>query len=91
MAVVNGHSTAVRLCLEAGADPNQRVPVHRHAMPLHQAALRDDVEAMKLLVAHGARLDERDTLWDGTPLGWAVHNGCRNAEAYLRALQEGSG
>jgi peptide-methionine (S)-S-oxide reductase len=59
-------------------------------MPLHQAALRNDVESMKLLVAHGARLDERDTLWDGTPLGWAVHNKSRQAEAYLRSLQEES-
>jgi hypothetical protein len=40
---------------------------------------------MKLLVARGARLDIRDTLWDGTPLGWAVHNKKAKAEAYLRS------
>ena len=38
------------------------------------------------LVARGANLDARDTLWNGTPLGWAVHTGKRNAEAWLRAL-----
>jgi ankyrin repeat protein len=55
-------------------------------MPLHQAAINDDVELMKLLVARGARLDARDTLWDGTPLGWAVHGKKAKAEAYLRSL-----
>ena len=55
------------------------------------AALNDDIEMLKLLVARGARLDIRDTLWNGTPLGWAVHNKKVNAEAYLRSLQQGSG
>jgi len=90
MAVINRHIEAARLCLDAGADPNGLLPVHRHSMPLHQAALNDDVELMKLLVAHGARLDARDTLWDGTPLGWAVHNKRAEAEAYLRSLREAS-
>jgi hypothetical protein len=26
-----------------------------------------------LLLMHGARTDARDTLWDATPLGWAIH------------------
>ena len=29
--------------------------------------------------------DIRDTLWNGTPLGWAVHNSKAKAEALLRA------
>jgi ankyrin repeat protein len=90
MAVINRHIEAARLCLNAGADPNGLLPVHRHSMPLHQAALNDDVELMKLLIAHGARLDARDTLWDGTPLGWAVHGKKARAEAYLRSLLAGS-
>ena len=60
--------------------------MHKHSTPLHQAAINDDFEMMKLLVAHGARLDTRDTLWNGTPLGWAIHNGKTAAEAYLRSL-----
>jgi peptide-methionine (S)-S-oxide reductase len=86
MAVINRQVEAARLCLNAGADPNGFLPVHRHSMPLHQAAINDDVELMKLLVARGARLDARDTLWDGTPLGWAVHGKKAKAEAYLRSL-----
>jgi len=87
LATINRQLEAARLCLDAGADPNGFLPVHRHSMPLHQAALHGNVELMKLLVAHGARLDIRDTLWDGTPLGWAVHNKKTEAEAYLRSLQ----
>lgn len=85
MAVVNRRVDAARLCLQAGADANAFMPVHKHSAPLHQAALDGDVAMMKLLVSHGARNDIRDTLWNGTPLGWAVHNGQREAEAYLRA------
>jgi ankyrin repeat protein len=90
LAVINRQLEAARLCLDAGADPNGFLPVHRHSMPLHQAAINEDVEMMKLLVGRGARLDARDTLWDGTPLGWAVHGKKARAEAYLRSLQEGS-
>jgi peptide-methionine (S)-S-oxide reductase len=90
MAVINRQLEAARLCLDAGADPNGFLPVHRHSMPLHQAAINEDMELMKLLVARGARLDARDTLWDGTPLGWAMHNRKARAEAYLRSLQQPS-
>ena len=86
LAIITGEREAARQCLDAGADPNARLPVHRHSVPLHQAALDDDVATLKLLVAHGARTDVRDTLWNGTPLGWAVHNGKVNAEAYLRSI-----
>jgi hypothetical protein len=88
MAVINRRLEAARLCLDAGGDPNRPLPVHRHATSLHTAALNDDVEMLKLLVARGARLDVRDTLWNGTPLGWAVHNKKAKAEAYLRSLQQ---
>jgi hypothetical protein len=30
---------------------------------------------VRLLVERGARLDIRDTIWHGTPLGWAIHGG----------------
>jgi ankyrin repeat protein len=87
LAVINRRLEAARMCLDAGADTNQLLPVHRHAMPLHTATLNGDVEMLKLLVARGARLDVRDKLWNGTPLGWAVHNKKAEAEAYLRSLQ----
>jgi peptide-methionine (S)-S-oxide reductase len=91
LAVINGHVAVARRCLDAGADANAFLPVHRHSTPAHQAAINDDVEMLKLLIECGARLDTRDTLWDGTPLGWAVHGKKANAEAYLRSLQPAGG
>ena len=86
LAVINRQLEAARLCLDAGVDVNSLLPVHKHSTPLHQAAINDDLPMLELLVARGARLDTRDTLWNGTPLGWAVHNEKRAAEAYLRSL-----
>jgi len=86
LAVINRETEAARLCLEAGADPNRFMPIHKHSTPLHQAAINDDVKMLRLLVAHGARRDVRDTLWHGTPLGWAVHEKKAAAEACLRGL-----
>jgi hypothetical protein len=42
------------------------------------------------LVARGARLDTRDTLWNGTPLDWACyekHDVARAALENAQALQ----
>jgi peptide-methionine (S)-S-oxide reductase len=84
LAVVNGQVGAAGLCLDAGADINAFIPVHSHSTPLHQASVNDDVAMLRLLAARGASLDTRDKLWDGTPLGWAVHTKKRDAEAFLR-------
>jgi ankyrin repeat protein len=88
LAVINHRLDAARLCLDAGADPNQFLPVHRHSTPLHQAAIDDDVPMLTLLVERGASLDTLDTLWGSTPLGWAIHTKKPEAEAYLRALRQ---
>jgi ankyrin repeat protein len=85
-AVINKRLAAARLCLEAGADPNAFLPVHRHSTPLHQAAANDDVDMLKLLIAHGGHAAARDTLWHGTPLAWAVHTRKPKSEAFLRSL-----
>ncbi len=86
MAVINNETDAARRCLEAGADPNGFSRVHVHATSAHQAALHDNVELLRLLVKHGADLNIKDTLWGGTPLGWAMHEKRTNAESYLRSL-----
>jgi ankyrin repeat protein len=86
IAVINKQYDAARLCLEVGADPNAFMPCHSHSTPLHQAALDGDLTIMKLLVEHGARTDIEDTMWRGTPLGWAMHGKQAEAEAFLRKL-----
>lgn len=90
MAVINRQPEATRLALEAGADPNRFMPVHAHSMPLHQAAGEGDLETMRLLIDAGARLDVRDRLWRGTPMGWAIHGGQEKAQALLAAAGGGA-
>jgi hypothetical protein len=87
-----GQFEIVKLLLEAGVDPNRYNPVggHSHTTPLHQAAWRGYEKIVRLLVAHGARLDIRDLLWNATPADWAEHGGWKEIEAYLRA-HEGEG
>lgn len=50
---------------------------HPHTTPLHQAVLGGHEAVVRLLVERGARLDIRDTIWQGTPLGWALYGGGR--------------
>jgi ankyrin repeat protein len=86
LAVINRQVPCAELCLDAGADINAFVIVHVHSTPAHQAAVNDDVPMLELLVSRGARLDVKDTLWGGTPLGWAHHTDKPAAEAYLRSV-----
>jgi Ankyrin repeats (3 copies) len=85
IAVINDQVEAARLALEAGADVNAFLPIHGHSTALHQAVLTDDPELIALLVSHGARRDIRDTVWDGTPLDWAIHEDRQRARAFLEA------
>ncbi len=86
LAAQLGHADAVRLLLDAGEDPDRLNPdgLHSHATPLHHAALGGHLDVVKLMVERGARLDIRDTIFDGTPLGWALHNGQTAVAEYLR-------
>lgn len=40
---------------------------------------------VRLLVERGARIDIRDTVYEGTPLGWAMHAGRAEIADYLRS------
>jgi ankyrin repeat protein len=86
MAAQLGHANVVGLLLDAGEDPNCYNPEghHKHSTPLHQAALAGHEAVVRLLVERGARLDIQDTIYHGTPLGWAMHGGRKDIEKYLR-------
>jgi Ankyrin repeats (3 copies) len=86
-----GHAEIVRLLLDAGEDMNRYNPLgfHSHSTPLHQAALGGHEEVVRLLLERGARLDLKDTLWQGTPADWARHEGRAELAGYLQRLQSG--
>ncbi|HXJ92209.1 MAG TPA: ankyrin repeat domain-containing protein [Terriglobia bacterium] len=82
----HGHVEMVRLLLDAGEDPNRYNPkgTHSHCTPLHQAAAAGHEAVVRLLVEKGAKLDIKDTIFEGTPLGWAEHGGRTEVADYLR-------
>jgi len=86
LAAQHGHVEVVRLLLDAGEDANRYNPEgnHAHSTPLHQAVLAGHMGVVRLLVERGARLDSKDTIYQGTPLGWALYAGKAELASYLR-------
>jgi peptide-methionine (S)-S-oxide reductase len=72
-----GNVTMLSHLLKAGVDPNgypeKGSGFHSHATPLHQAVASGSLTCVKLLLDAGAKTDARDTIYDGTPLGWAMY------------------
>lgn len=91
LAAMFGHLEIIRMLLEAGEDQDRYNPIsaHSHSTPLHQAALAGHANVVQLFVERGARLDIKDTLWQGTPADWARHGGKTEVERYLREAERG--
>ena len=87
LAAQSGRAEVVAALLDAGEDPNRFNPAgtHSHTPPLHQAIAAGHIDVVKLLIDRGARLDIKDTIHHGTPLGWA--NYCKQPAIadYLRS------
>ena len=88
LAAQHGHTEVVRVLLDAGEDPNRYNPEghHSHSTPLHQAIWSDHLDLVRLLVARGARLDVRDTIYEGTPLAWAEYGEKTEIAEYLKSV-----
>ena len=88
LAAQLGHADVVRVLLDAGGDPNRFNPpgTHSHSSPIHQAIAAGHLDVVKLLVERGARLDLKDTIYQGTPLGWAEYFERAQIAEYIRAL-----
>lgn len=73
---MHGNAEALRRMLELGMPAtvtSERMQAHGTA--LHHAVWSGELDAVRLLVEAGAELNRRDTIYDGTPLGWALHVG----------------
>jgi Ankyrin repeats (3 copies) len=76
VAAFYGKADLIDLLLTIGADPNGYPGgdgFHHHATALHQAVSSGSLATVKLLVDAGADLTAKDKIYDGTPLGWALH------------------
>jgi peptide-methionine (S)-S-oxide reductase len=88
LAALNGKAEAVAkiLCYD-GIEVNQPCPdLYSHATALHHAVCSGSLETVECLVNAGARLDITDTVYNGTPLDWAVYGNNKKIEHYLRGL-----
>jgi ankyrin repeat protein len=96
-AALNGKARGLAALIDLGVDLDAySTGFYTHATPLHHAVCSGSLDAVKVLVEAGARLDTRDLASQETPLGWAdyyqrEHEGDERAEryaaiaAYLRA------
>jgi len=88
LAAQHGHTDVVRVLLDANEDPNRYNPegFHAHSTPLHQAVWSNHRDVVRLLVERGAALDFRDSVYEGTPLDWAIYGNRTEIADYLRQL-----
>jgi ankyrin repeat protein len=86
LAAQLGQAEILQMLLDAGEDPNRYNPKgnHGHSTPLHQAVWSGHDAVVRLLIERGARLDIKDTIYEGTPLGWAEYGGRTEIAEYLR-------
>lgn len=92
-AAWDSNTAAVLLMLDLGWPVNAR---SGDSTPLHQAAWVGNVEIVRELIRRGADVNARDTMYNGTPIGWATHgaehNGGRgDAAAVIQLLRAAGG
>lgn len=72
-----GKAGMISMLLENGANASDYIDsssgFHSHATPLHQAISSGSLDAVKVLINAGARLDLKDKVYEGTPIGWAQY------------------
>jgi len=85
LAALNGKAKAVARAISYGADINKPSEhLYSHGTPLHHAVWSGSVETVKVLVEAGANLNAKDSIYDGTPLGWAEYGKRLEVAKYLR-------
>jgi ankyrin repeat protein len=82
-AVETGRADAVRLTVALGFD----IDAGDRSTALHEAALRGDLDLVRLLVDLGADVTIKDCEHDSTPAGWANWAGYAEVAGYLTGLE----
>ena len=86
LACTNGSAAMIGLLLNAKADPNLALPGGE--TPLMTAARTGKVDAVKVLLAHDALVDAKDTDHSQTALMWAAAEG--NVDAIIELIRAGA-
>ena len=74
LAALHGKAPGLRRMIHAGADLNApSAGLYAHGTPLHHAVSSGSLEAVKVLVEAGAKVNVKDSAWAATPLDWANH------------------
>jgi ankyrin repeat protein len=90
LAALNGKAEAVTKLIRYGVNINEPSEhLYSHATALHHAVWSGSLDTVKLLVDAGAKLDTKDTIYDGTPLDWAEYAKKDEIAIFLRyAMQK---
>jgi len=85
LAALNGKAEAVSRAIGYGVDINKPSnQLYSHGSPLHHAVWSGSLDTVKILINAGANLNARDSLWDGTPLGWSEYGNRKEIVEYLK-------
>ncbi len=81
LASKNGHYEVVKVLLKANADIN--CTDIKFQTPIHHAILKNQHQVLKLLIKHGARINDFDASGEYTPIMLAIENRNYIAMQYL--------
>ena len=85
LAALRGKAEALAKVIDFGVALNAPCAnLYSHATALHHAVYSGSLDAVKVLVEAGARLDTKDTIYEGTPLGWAEYGQQGEIAQFLR-------
>jgi hypothetical protein len=85
LAALKGKAEALAKVIDLGVELNAPCAnLYSHATALHHAVYSGSLDAVKVLVEAGADLDTKDTIYGGTPLGWAEYGKQVEIAEYLR-------
>lgn len=83
-AAMHGQIATTEILIEAGFEVNARITTHPYTPTLlHQAAWWGHRDLAEWLLERGADPTLRDTQFQGTPAGWASHNGQTDLAKFL--------